>query len=120
MIIEGDSDIITRCEWLPEVARQQLTFRNGNVLVLSESVMAFYKSAAAIDDPLGNGLLDMVDLPEALSANEQGFVVSYRAGFVGLADDKALLITPNDIQLFPNKECALRNQQEIARLALAG
>ena len=32
---------------------------------------------------------------------------------------KAILITPNDIQLFKNKTDALHNRDEIARLKLA-
>jgi len=36
-----------------------------------------------------------------------------------LKDDKVILITPNDIQLFASKADALRNQNELARLQLA-
>jgi hypothetical protein len=36
-----------------------------------------------------------------------------------LMDDKAILITPNDIQLFANKQDALYNRQELGRLELA-
>lgn len=124
MIIEGSSDIIVRCEFFADASQpcQYLTFRNGFVLVLGRSFMALYKSQEAINDPLGNGLKAMVDLPEShqLSLHEQnGFVTEFSAGFVGLQGDKAILITPNDIQLFPSKLDALHNQNEIARLALA-
>jgi len=125
MIIEGNSDIITQCEFFAEEQgqpTQRLTFRNGFVLVLAQHFMALYKSVDAIHDPLGNGLKALVDLPSdsQLSYDStQGFVTEYSAGFVGLHNDKAILITPNDIQLFPHKLDALHNRNEIARLALA-
>lgn len=119
MLLEGDSDIIQRCEWSAETGMQYLTFRNGSVLVISENALAFYKSMEAIQDPLGNGLLEMAELTSPILAGKNGFVLEYRAGFVGLENDLALLITPNDIQLFPSKDDALRNQNEVVRLKLA-
>ncbi|NVK37994.1 MAG: hypothetical protein HWE18_08725 [Gammaproteobacteria bacterium] len=124
MVIEGNSDIIVRCEYFADGengASQWLTFRNGFVLVVQAHFMALYKDAKSINDPLGNGLKAMVDIPSSktLSASDVGFVQEFSAGFVGLADDKAILITPNDIQLFPNKLDALHNRNEIVRLALA-
>ncbi|GAA6134184.1 hypothetical protein NBRC116188_09730 [Oceaniserpentilla sp. 4NH20-0058] len=121
MVIEGSSDIIIRCEYLADNDTQQLTFRNGFVLVLQAFVMALYKDTQSIADPLGNGLKALVDIPqkEGLQLEAQGFVSEYSAGFVGLMDEKAILITPNDIQLFPSKLDALHNQNEIVRLALA-
>jgi len=123
MVIEGHSDIIVRCEFFTDATTgpcQWLTFRNGFVLVIHGAFMALYKDMSAIGDPLGNGLKAMVDIPseQTLTPNEQGFVQEFSAGFVGLADDKAILITPNDIQLFPNKSDALHNRNEIVRLAL--
>lgn len=124
MILEGHSDIITRCEFVsdgPHAPSQWLTFRNGFVLVIGESFMSLYKNIESIGDPLGNGLKASVDVSgdQALSYTEKGFVTHYAAGFVGLVDDKAILITPNDIQLFLNKTDALHNRDEIARLKLA-
>lgn len=122
MVIEGNSDIILSCEFKPHTEQgdsQWLVFRNGMVLVLGEGFMALYKDANSTTDPLGNGLTGMVDLDVTLAKAESGFVERYAAGFVGLVDEKAILITPNDIQLFHNSQDALRNQNEIARLALA-
>lgn len=124
MVIEGNSDIIVRCEFFPASSAgpcQWLTFRNGFVLVVHRDYMALYKDEKAIGDPLGNGLKAIVDVPSeyALSQSEDGFVTEFSAGFVGLVGDKAILITPNDIQLFPNKLDALHNRNEVVRLALA-
>lgn len=118
MILEGDSDIIQTCEWCPEKHIQFLHFRNGSVLAISQGALAYYKSLDSVSDPLGNGLVDMVELTEPLFATDQGFVEAFRAGFVGLHQERVILITPNDIQLFENKDDALRNQNEIARLSL--
>ena len=125
MIIEGSSDIVTRCEFKQDAtqgATQWLTFRNGWVMVLAPHFINLYKSEAVINDPLGNGLIDSADVPSewTLVVDETGFVSRYAAGFVGLVDGKAILITPNDIQLFPSADDALRNQNEIIRLALQG
>lgn len=123
MVIEGSSDIIVRCEFLhdhTDQPAQWLTFRNGFVLVIQSTFMALYKHIESINDPLGNGLKAMVDIPseQVLAFSEQGFVAEFSAGFVGLVGEKAILITPNDIQLFPNKLDALHNRNEIVRLQL--
>ncbi|MGB3667056.1 MAG: hypothetical protein WA963_08860 [Bermanella sp.] len=123
MVIEGNSDIVVRCEFFADAVNgpcQWLTFRNGFVLVVHEAFMALYKDAQSIGDPLGNGLKVMVDIPadQVLEHSPQGFVKEFSAGFVGLVGDKAILITPNDIQLFPHKLDALHNLNEIVRLQL--
>ena len=123
MVIEGNSDIIVRCEFFTDTKAgpcQWLTFRNGFVLVIHQSFMALYKDVQSINDPLGNGLKVMVDIPQehTLQRTEDGFVQEFSAGFVGLADEKAILITPNDIQLFVHKLDALHNRNEIVRLQL--
>ena len=124
MILSGRSDIIVKCEYFADgmhASTQWLSFANGLVLVLHETFLALYKNADSIGDELGNGLLTLVDLPHGagLTSNGQGFVSEFKAGFVGLRDEKVILITPNDIQLFANKMEALRNQNEIVRLQLA-
>ncbi len=124
MILSGNSDIISQCEYFPEGIQansQWLSFSNGLVLVLHNDFLALYKNAQSIGDELGNGLIALVDLPTVnhLALGEQGFVSEYKAGFVGLMDEKVILITPNDIQLFTHKMDALRNKNELARLQLA-
>ncbi len=124
MIIESQSDIIVgvRHALLKNgEASSQLTLRNGSLLVVAESALALYRSAESLEDPLGNGLVAMEDIPTASRLlQKEGFVKEYQAGYIGLHDDKVILITPNDIQLFSSKFDALRNQNEIVRLQLAG
>lgn len=97
-----------------------LSFHNDLTLVLSEQTLAMFKDRHSVNDPLGNGLISTVQLePEdQLKIVEGKIVKNYQSGFVGLMDGRALLVTPNVIQLFPSANDALRNQNELARLTL--
>ena len=123
MLIDSHSNIVidSRCLVLPSGEPiEALTLINQQILVLSHNALSLYVNLAAIDDPLGNGLLHSVALPDnhALVSQYARFMALHRAGMVGLFDDKVILITPNDIQLFPSRLAALKNEQEIARLNL--
>jgi len=123
MIIENNSDIVKSSQKITlknGEAVEALDLINGQVLVLAENGLSLYKDIAAIEDPLANGLLHSASLSiEDYLVVEQGhFMKGVQSGVVGLFDDKVILLTPNDIQLFPNRYCALRNQDEIARLQL--
>lgn len=119
----SSSDIIVKHEAfaLPSgVPCDALHFRNGMVLLVSLNALALYKNAQSVFDPLGNGMLALEDIEDDLQADAEGNIVQeYQAGYVGLSGGKVILITPNDIQLFPNKEAALRNKNEITRIKLA-
>jgi hypothetical protein len=119
----GPSDIIVNSAPLTlnngEPA-EQVWLRGGSVLVISGSALALYKNEAAIGDPLGNGLISLTDLPDdAPLIHDQGhFMREQRAGYIGLQDERVLLITPIAIQLFDNGLDALHNRNERARLPL--
>lgn len=116
----NSSDIIQQLsiEEKGGINMQLLHFRDGKVLVLSQTALAFYQHKDAVFDELGGGFIAMQQLPESqqLAASTQGWVSHYKAGFVGLKDDKAILITPLAIQLFACKEDALYNRNEIIKL----
>ena len=123
MIDSASSDIVQHVslQQHDDQMLQLLHFRDGKVLVLSENTLAFYKDENAINHDLGTGLIAMthLDNDNQLSTddnNNSGWVREYKAGFIGLHDNKALLITPLAIQLFNNKQDALYNRNEIARL----
>ncbi|GGX73550.1 hypothetical protein [Saccharospirillum salsuginis] len=118
----GTSDIIESIQAEPlanGTPAERLQLRGGPVLVLTEEAMALYRDADSPDDPLGNGLITLAELTgdHALVREDGHFVREHRAGYIGLMDDKAMLITPAAIQLFANRDDALRNQNELARLA---
>ncbi|GLQ32767.1 hypothetical protein [Litoribrevibacter albus] len=99
---------------------ETLVFHNELTLVISEHTLAMFKSQQQVNDPLGNGLIDSVQLEgdSTLKIENDRLIKNYQSGFVGLVDGKAILITPNVIQLFPSSNDALRNQNELARLNL--
>lgn len=93
---------------------------NGQVLVISADALAIYSRVEAVADELGNGLLNSVRIPDEfrLSLEHDAFLQEHKAGYVGLSDGRVLLITLNDVQMFPSKTDALKNQNEIVRVAL--
>ncbi len=119
MLIENNSDLVKSSTLLTLSHGEEvelLELLNGQILVLAENGLNLYKDAASIEDPLANGLLHSVELLEGgyLLKKEGRYMAMKRAGLVGLFDEKVILITPNDIQLFPSRASALRNQDEIA------
>jgi hypothetical protein len=123
MIHQHSSDIIQNHERIQlhngEPA-EALMFHNELTLVLSEKTIAMFKDKQSIIDPLGNGLIASIQLDEQnyLPIVNGAIVERYQSGFVGLTDGRAMLVTPNVIQLFPTPNDALRNQNEVARLNL--
>ncbi|WP_430460052.1 hypothetical protein ACQUQU_12635 [Thalassolituus sp. LLYu03] len=122
MLLQNTSDLIT------QVTRESLAngqavdaaqLINGTVLVIGADALALYRTCEQIADPLGNGLIRSVALPQPLLADDGRFLVEHKAGYVGLAGGRVLLITLNDVQLFDSKNDALRNQNERVRMSLA-
>ena len=123
MLIENNSDIVKSSHTFLLKNGEQveaLELINSQILVLAENGLSLYKDMASIEDPLANGLLHSATLAADfyLIAEKGHFMKMAQSGVVGLFDDKVILLTPNDIQLFPNRHCALRNQDEIVRLQL--
>lgn len=117
----GSSDIVEgveQCTLPSGQAAERVFLRGGPVLLLSEGAMALYRHLEAVGDPLGNGLIQLQPLTgeHQLACEDGRFVEQYKAGFIGLMDNKALLVTPAAVQLFANREDALRNRHQLARL----
>ena len=121
MILQNTSDLIA------QVTHQQLPsgipvdvaqLVNGSALVISADALALYRNADGVGDALGNGLVRSIDLPLTLTQENGAFLQEHKAGYVGLSDGRVLLITLNDVQMFPSKQDALRNQNEVVRLPL--
>lgn len=122
MLFYGSSDIVSELESRPlndGQPAERVHLKGGPVLVLSTSALALYKDASAPDDPLGNGLLALAKLDDAhqLTPQEGRFVSDHRAGYIGLCDGQAVLVTPVAIVLYANRDDALRNRNALARLA---
>jgi len=122
VLIEESSNLIRECHRVRLLSSQEAEAAmliNNTVLVVAEDALALFSSLDAIGDPLGNGFLGSVAIPEG-SQLEGGdpYIATHRAGFAGLVDGKALLIGLNDVRLFAGPEDALRNRNEIVRLPL--
>lgn len=119
---EGSSNIIetVNCTQLGGHYVEILQFFNGKALVLDQHAIAIYKSAEAVADPLGNGLIDCVDMTGKpwLSVEDAPWVLSHRAGFIGLKKDLCLLILPQDIRVYTSKQDALLNKNVVASLGI--
>ncbi len=123
MLIETNSDVVQSSQLLTLKNGEQveaLTLINTQILLLAHNSLSLYKDLAAIEDPLANGLLHSTALDEShcLVQKEGRFMEMTRSGLIGLFDEKVILLTPNDIQLFPNRGSALRNQDEIVAFHL--
>lgn len=110
----------TSCERLRQEPAQLLHLHNGMVIALSPHAMACFRSASAIHDPLGNGLLSFTELPEGVNIRfeQERCVSTHSAGYVGLLDGKALLIAPFKVRLYPNNHDGLRGLNCLAELEL--
>lgn len=124
MLNENSSNIIKAAEVITLTSGEKvevLTLINDLVLVLAVQALSVYSTKEKIEDPLGNGLLHSVLLEgdAQLLSKDGDFMAMHKAGVIGLNDDKVILVTPNDIQLFADRGDALRNQNELARISLA-
>ena len=122
-LIMNPSDSIiahTSCERLRQEPAQLLHLHNGYVIVLTPRAIACYRNHAAVGDPLGNGLLSFVELDDTatIGFEQASCVATHTAGYVGLLDGKALLITPNKIRLYPNSHDGLRGLNCLGELEL--
>ena len=121
MINVYSSDLILKVDHVvvANVPVSVATLMNGTALVVAKNSLSLYRNASQVGDALGNGLVNSVTLPIELTELNHQFIAEHRAGYVGLNGGYVLLITLNDVQLFPSKEDALHNRNEIARLSLA-
>ena len=121
MLIEQSSNLIreTRPVTLASGADAEAAMLiNHSVLVIASDAVAQFTSLEAVQDPLGNGLLQSVSLPADFQLAGPPFIERHQAGYVGLKDGRALLIGLNDVRVFESAQDALRNHNEIARLPL--
>lgn len=124
MISEFSSDIVVETRRATTPAGEPvelLVFRNRLTLAVSSGALAVYRAPEFFGDPLGNGLVDSVDLPEGgeLAEQEGRLVSGIQSGCVNLMDHKVLLILPNEVRLYPDREAALRNRAALVTLPLA-
>jgi hypothetical protein len=89
-----------------------LHFHRGQVLKIGADSIALYRDRAAVDDPLGNGVIGHELIPSHLHPVFEagtGYIRDQRAGFVGLQGGAVLFIRPDGIALYDSADNALRN-----------
>lgn len=123
MLIEQSSDLIKTVQSvsLPSGSCvDAATLINQQILVVSSDTLSLYQRLEAIGDELGNGLIRSVAIPSQhhLQSADGHFIQTHKAGYVGLTNDRVLLIGLNSVQMFASREDALRNQHEIIQLKL--
>lgn len=124
MLIETSSDLIrsvVSARTAAGVPVSAATLINDCVLTVSADGLSLFRSLKDISDPLGNGLLHAVSIPESfvMPTDLVDYILDHRAGYVGLVEGKVLLIGLNDVRMFSNSSDALRNRNEIVRMPLA-
>lgn len=122
MLIEESSNLIRKLYQITLAsgqAAEAAMLVNGTVLVVTSDAIAQFSSVEAAQDPLGNGLMHSTALPDTVRLSGPPFIERHQAGYVGLNDGLALLIGLNDVRLFYSAQNALRNENEIVRLALS-
>ncbi|MBZ2187738.1 hypothetical protein K8B33_01385 [Alcanivorax sp. JB21] len=90
-----------------------LYFHHEMVLMISAAAVGLYRNRAALDDPLGNGVLGYEVIPPGMAPAWQpecGFVREQASGYVGLTSGAVLFIRPDGVALYPDGMAALRNQ----------
>lgn len=123
MILQSSSDLIVSHE--PVLLRSgepahEAELINGKILLISSNALALYQKKGDFLDPLGNGCIRTIALPPESHLSQSPFLLEHRAGYVGLSNGGVFLIGLNDIRLYTNSEDALKGQNELARMSLAG
>ena len=97
-----------------------LHLQGGRALVLCQDQIATFKDSESIDDPLGNGMLGIVELPTdiGLAQHAHPWINEHRAGFIGLVNGASMLVLPGAIRLYGSKQDALHNRRILAELPL--
>jgi len=122
MIIQNSSDLIRHHQ--PQVLANgtpvhEAELINGHAVIIGHDSLSLYRRPGDCADPLGNGFIRSVSLPDNHRIPQEApMLQEHRAGFAGLVGGYVLLIGLNDIRLFSSREDALRNRNELVRLAL--
>lgn len=102
--------------------RTLLLLRRGYCLAVSEALVRFARSRAALDDPLGNGVLSALAIPPALRPRwiaGSGYLQERAGGAVLLNGGTVLLVKPFSIELYASGPDALHARNCHGRIDLS-
>ncbi len=87
-----------------------IMLRQGACLAVTHALIRFARDCAALDDPLGNGVRGVLDIPPALAPqwiDGSGYVAGHGGGAILLHGGSTLLIKPFAIELYATPADAL-------------
>ncbi len=122
MLGEGNSDLISTIErsHIKGQYMELLVLFDGRVIALSSTAIALYRDTESVADALGNGLIQLCEIPQEFSLSKltTPWVSRHTAGFVGFHSGMVLLILPNDVKLYSDNTSALKNENPILAMPL--
>lgn len=104
-------------------ARSVLRLRKGYCLAVSAALVRLARDRAALDDPLGNGVRAVLEIPPALAPQwmpGSGYVREQAGGAVLLHGGATLLLKPFAIELYATAPDALHARDCRGRIDLSG
>ena len=89
---------------------------NGSILVITTESVGVFRSKQAITDPLNTGFVNSLSLVLPEPKDEAQFILEVASGCISLISGHVLLLLPNQITMFNNKEDALYGKHAIGTL----
>lgn len=103
-------------------ARTVIVLRNGACIAVSRALVRFARDRAALDDPLGNGVRGVLDIPPALAPQWEegsGYLQDQGGGAILLNGGTTILVKPYAIELYATPADALHARNCVGRIDLA-
>lgn len=104
-------------------ARSVVVLRKGWCLAVSGSLVRFARDRAALDDPFGNGVRGVLEIPGPLApvwTPGSGYVREQAGGAILLHGGAALLVKPYSIELYASPLDALHARDCRGAIDLSG
>lgn len=98
-----------------------IVLRQGACLAVTQRLVRFARDRAALDDPLGNGVRGVLEIPPALAPQwiaDSGYVAGQGGGAILLHGGSTLLIKPFAIELYATPADALHARDCHGRIDL--
>lgn len=102
-------------------ARSVVVLRRGWCLAISAALVRFARDRAALDDPLGNGVRGVLEIPPRSApawVQGSGYVREQSGGAILLHGGATLLVKPQSIELYASPADALHARGCLGAIAL--
>lgn len=102
-------------------ARSVVVLRRGWCLAITAGLVRFARDRAALDDPLGNGVRGVLEIPPALAphwVDGAGYVREQSGGAILLNGTATVLVKPQAIELYASPADALHARACLGSISL--